>query len=686
MIGCWSGCAARRPAAGRRPAKPPPWCGGRMAAEGFGPPDPRESVMRRVATILLAAMAVLVVAGAEAQQPPAAGQRDALLMEGKKTLRQRVLTKPGVAASAQPAQAPQPGARPFDPLTPLYVYGRQAAPGGEAWIEVGRAARGTTEGWIPASKAIEWKHTMTAVIQNPAGRAPLLFYKEKEPLVAMLGGNDIEGEAGRLATVARQPPVPADFPVVAVEPSTHIDIRRRFYLLPILEADQITFQDGREYRLAEVASIPIGERPQAGTGEYSIGVAFVVDTTLSMDPYIGRVRDNLTAVVKRIAGTETGKRVRFSLVGFRNSLDAQPRLEYLAKVFARFADGANPDEFIRRIGEVRATNVDSLSFNEDSFAAIRSALDELDWGDIAARYIVLVTDAGSRPATDRFSATGLGPQEINALAREKGAAIFVLHVKTPQGRNNHQFAERQYMTAASWPNMEPFYFPVANGDVGAFGTEVQKLTAALLRQAEAQGAGAPAAPPGGGAQGNIEDQAALVGHAMRLSWLGRRDGAAAPDVLRAWAVDAYKPGIENFEIRVLLTRNQLNDLAQALRLIIESGRSNMLDANAVFERLQSVAAHLARDPSRLRERGVENLGDVLGEYLDGLPYVSQIATLDRETWRRMGAAAQTEALDTLEARLRAYEEFNRTAELWVAFDGGRDPGEAMFPVPLTLLP
>jgi hypothetical protein len=609
-----------------------------------------------------------------------AGAREALLIPGKRTLRQRVLSRPGAVPVATPGAAAGAG-QPLNPLTPLYVYARQAGPGGAAWLEVGRAARGTPLGWIPAERAIEWRHTMTAVFHNPAGRERTLFFRERDQVVAMLAGADPAAEARRLAAIAARPPVPADFPVIAAEPTTHVDIARQFYLLPILQAEEIVFQDGRDFRVVEVASVPIAEAPPDARA-FTVGVAFVVDTTLSMDPYIERVRANLARIVRSIAGTPLGAKARFALVGFQNSLEVQPRLDYLSRIFATFEDGANPDAFVRKIGEMRATNVDSLSFDEDSFAGIVAAMDRLDWSDIAARYVVLVTDAGSR--RDRHGSTGLGPAELRELARARGTAIFALHLKTPQGRRNWSSAEQQYVQLTAWPNFEPFYFPVENGDAEAFGRQVERLTQALLRVAEG---GAPGgAPPQAGAGGDIAAQAALAGHAMRLAWLGRRDRAAAPDVVRGWAADRYKLGADNIEIRVLLTRNQLNDLAQAVKLIIDEGRAHILDEGGVFERLRTVAAHLARDPARLRERGVETLGAVLGEYLDDLPYVSEIASMDRDTWRRMGAGRQTEMLDTLEQRLRAYEQFSRSRELWVSFDGGRDPGEEMFPVPLALLP
>jgi hypothetical protein len=526
---------------------------------------------------------------------------------------------------------------------------------------------------------------MTAAFHNPIGRERTLFFRDRESLLAMLGGAAPPQEARQLAAMAQRTPRPDNLPVVAMEPAQHIDIRRQFYLLPILQAESISFQDGREYRMMEVASIPLADQAPAQPAPFSVGIAFVVDTTLSMDPYINKVRAALSEFVRATA-QEPGVPTRYALVGFRNSLDVQPRLEYLTRTFARFADSADANSFVRKIQDIRATSVDSLSFNEDSFAAVADAIDTLDWGDIQGRVVILVTDAGSRQPTDPASATRMGAEEIGNKARAAGVAVMALHLKTPQGANNHALAERQYTTLTSvpLPTLGAQYFPVANGDPDVLDRVVRdmlaKLRAVRTDQAAAQASRTP--PP------NPEDRAAMVGHALRLAWLGRQERAAAPDLVRAWAPDGYKGANppECLEVRVLLTRNQLNDLAQSLRFIIDQGRANLLDSNAMFDRLQTVAAHLARDPDALRQRGLENLGGILGEYLEGLPYVSDIATLDRTTWRNMGGGAQTELLDTLESRLRLYQDFNRTPELWKSFDAGRDPGEAVYPVPLSALP
>jgi serine/threonine-protein kinase PpkA len=642
----------------------------------------RRLVLATASAALLTGAPALLPARAQ-QATQQAAQRQALLMPGKRTLRQRILTRPGAALRPQPA-APATAA-PANPLTPMFVFARTQGPDGKPWLELGPASRGATQGWLPEEQTIPWQHTMTAAFHSPAGRERTLFFRDRDTLLAMLGGGSPPQEARQLAQIAQRPQRPENFPVVAIEPAEHIDIKRQFYLLPILQAESVSFQDGREYRMLEVASIPIGgAAPAQSQTPFTVGIAFVVDTTLSMDPYIDKVRAALTEFVRATAA-EPGAPTRYALVGFRNSLQRQSRLEYLHRTFARFADSTDADGFIRKIQDIRATTVDSLSFNEDSFAAISEAIDSLDWGEIQGRVIILVTDAGSLAANDRFSTTGMRPEELGEKARAAGVALMALHLKTPQGRNNHAYAERQYttLTAAPLPTLGPQYFPVPNGDPDALDRTVRdmlsKLRAVRSDQAAAQARTAPPAP---------EDRAAMVGHALRLAWLGRQDRAAAPDLLRAWAPDGYKGTNppECLEVRVLLTRNQLNDLAQALRIIIDEGRSGMLGDEAMFDRLQTVAAHLARDPEALRQRGLESLGGVLGEYLDDLPYVSDVATMDRATWRNMGAGAQTEFLDKLESRLRLYQDFNRTPELWKAFDDGRDPGEAVFPVPLSALP
>jgi hypothetical protein len=184
----------------------------------------------------------------------------------------------------------------------------------------------------------------------------------------------------------------------------------------------------------------------------------------------------------------------------------------------------------------------------------------------------------------------------------------------------------------------------------------------------------------------LQRQIDVVSQAMRLAYLGRAQEALAPDIVRSWTVDRdlRNPDTANLEVRVLLTRDQLSDLAATLRLVIEQGNAGRLAPQTVFANIRNAALAGVRDPRRIGQTAA--LGGVFGEYLDGLPYRSQVMTLTEQDWLDLQAGGQRELLNALEANLRLYEEYLRTPGLWIPFDGGRNPGEAMFPVPLEALP
>ena len=62
---------------------------------------------------------------------------------------------------------------------------------------------------------------------------------------------------------------------------------------------------------------------------------------------------------------------------------------------------------------------DPEEFNEDAFAGIFDAITDIDWRGYAGRFIVLVTDAGARKATDSLSSTGLGAELLRLASQDR---------------------------------------------------------------------------------------------------------------------------------------------------------------------------------------------------------------------------------------------------------------------------
>ena len=622
------------------------------------------------------------------------GQRRPLPMDGQPALFQRVIVKPGASLSERPdAGAPSHATPGFGVF---YVYRRQGT-GADGWVELGAGLDGAIAGWIPAPRTIDWRQTMVLAFNNPAGRDRALFFRDsdapKKLWLDTIGG---AAEATRLreAAVAGR-----DGPVIALEPETFVDITRQFYLLPILSAGKIENERANEARLLEVVSAPAqAQRPPVPDLEalrnYRGAVVFVVDTTVSMAPYIERTREMLRRVVDRIRDTAVRDNFRFGMVAYRDHMGGSPNLEYVTRMVSAPEFSQAPDAVLSQLDKAEEAKASNRDFDEDAVSGIKMALDDVAWQQFGGRFIIHITDAGTRDANDPLSQTHLGVSEIRALARSeaKQVAIYTIHLKTPEGRNNHARAERQYREMTRFGGTDPLYYPISEGNLAQFGATVDALTDALLMQV-ATAVGHPIGgmrPPQTAMERQAAAQAEVVGTAMRLSYLGRSRQQEAPDVVRSFVLDQDlnpanpRPERKPLDVRVLLTKNQLSDLANTIRGIVEAQAASRLSPDGFFERVRGATAATMRDPRRMAE--FQRLGGAFGDYLQGLPYQSAIMELTQQDWMDMGAGARQVTINGLDAKLRLYEEFNRQPSLWVSFDGGRNPGEAMYPVPLDQLP
>ncbi len=136
---------------------------------------------RRMGIIVLSLVVVLAGAGTALAQ-----NRTPRLLEGKKSLYERVLTRPGAVVVAQPAQA---GGTPVPPLSQYYVYDRKTTDGRE-WVEIGAGSRGKTAGWIAADATLPWKQQMSLAFTNPAGRDRTLLFDKRETVEELLKAPD----------------------------------------------------------------------------------------------------------------------------------------------------------------------------------------------------------------------------------------------------------------------------------------------------------------------------------------------------------------------------------------------------------------------------------------------------------------------------------------------------------------
>ena len=656
------------------------------------------------ARFILPAVVFFICLGLIGEDIYAALQSKPLLIPGKRTLYQKVITHPGTklyAAAGDSAQVLNKWVKPF---TVFYVYQR-AAVGGKPWLEIGLSSTAGAIGWIKGSKASDWNQALTLVFTERTGRQPALFFKNMKLLQEVAASVSPSERAAQLAlqfteiqagNISR----PAKFPVTAVEPPEEAVSKGRFYLMPIFQALEL-FEG---VKFLEVASIDPGTGQLPQEIELRTGIVFVIDTTISMTPYIERARKAVRNIYDAIERAGLSDKVAFGLVAFRNSTKKTPGLEYVAKVLSDLRDGREREQFERALAQAQEAEISTHSFNEDAFAGLKTALEDLNWSPYLSRIAFLISDAGAIRNDDPYSSTGMNEAEIADMAAAKGVKIFALHLKTPAGkkRNNHPYAEAQYraLTGHSDPLIGDLYVPIEADQpitgVRGFGNVVEGVSAQMVELVRTTGAGERLTLPvvASAREKDVVKEAvrkaAILGYAMQLDFLGSRGGVKAPEVVTAWVsdMDLARPDTPTFKVGVLLTKNQLSDLSQRLKVILnQAQRTKRTGAKDFFQSILAAAAQTSRDPTQFSKKPSQNLAElgILAEFLDDLPYRSNIMRLNEEDWYRLSVGEQQAIVNSLKSKIKRYKQVHDDIANWATF-GATEPGDAVYRVPLSLMP
>ncbi|NNA67218.1 serine/threonine-protein kinase [Pseudomonas gessardii] len=616
------------------------------------------------------------------------GQRP-LLMAGKKTLFQRVLSKPGAKLSSAAGGAPGEALPAF---SVLYVYQRKDVDG-SPWLRIGTASDGRSDGWLPAAQVSDWKQSLVLKFTERSGRAPVMFLRQPGEVEKLLAD---PAAAKNLLLKAQKNP-DDNQQVLALEPAASAVPQNQFYLLPIFDAKESFDENGQPVQLLNVASIDPGgaaAKPatpliSANADAFRTAVVLVVDTTVSMQPYIDQVRDVVHELQTRIAERGELDSVSFGMVGFRSSVKKTPGLEYVAKTLITLDQGRDPQRFLDMARQVKASSVSSHSFNEDAFAGVMQAVEGMDWSGYGGRLILLVTDAGALRKNDPFAATQMNEAEVRQAALGKQIKIYALHLRTDAGKKTHGGAESQYrtLTADANPRIGDLYTAVPGGDVRKLGERVDEIGTVFANLVHQVRSNTPQPVPLLSSAPSLADKSAAVGYAMHMDFLGHKSASQAPQLVSAWTADRdlTNPALPAFQVCVMLTKLQLNDLQQSLKLIVDAARKTQTSPGDFFQEIASASAYMSRDPQALRKGGNLADGGILGEYLEGLPYRSKSLNMTQDLWLSLSVAEQEDFIDELDSKIRLYETFHNDVANWVRF-GDAEPGDALYRVPLSTLP
>ncbi len=650
--------------------------------------------MKRISRIVLAGFVMVLAFSLQA------AELKPLLMEGKKTLYQRVLSTPDARIYEQTSRTSN--SQEVVPFSVLYVYEKQ-----DGWIKVGYDSFGKTVGWVPEKQAIVWNQALTVSFKDPQDIQRVMLFYNKKSLKDLVDNFDKEAYQKLYEAAVSGEPL-ENSPVIAIQPEAHLEIRDNFYLVPIKQYEDV-YLGNEQARLLEIATVPLDDDSDADdlsqsakkTRSYRSGIHFVIDSTASMGPYIDRTREAVRRVFSAIDKQGLTNQVSFGMTAYRDNLDQVPELEYLTRQYVSLSEGTDVDQFFEGVNNLSPATISSRDFREDAYAGIKSAIEDSDWDNFDARYIILITDAGPRESHDSLGTTRLSAQALRQLAYDKGVSLWVFHLRTPSIIADHERAESLYKALSFYPGIGDFYYGVSLGQVDEFGTVLETLANQITQQVLATTNGVPPIPLPKSDSGDetttqlsrLQDRVAKLGNALRMRYLQRESGKPLPRVFDAWMVDRdfMNPERSSVDVRVLLTRDQLSDLKNVMQQVLELAEEGVLSPKNFINDLKSLAATVSRDPSSVAgstSSAGTNLAEMgyMREYIEDLPYTGEVMNLTLESWEEWSAKTQIEFMQRLDSKINYYQALHDHTDLWVTPGGGAVNGNSVFPVALDLLP
>ncbi len=627
----------------------------------------------------------------------------------------RVISQPGMQLFAEPGAGGDGKDVPVFSI--LYVFERREL-GGEAWMQIGRTVRGGPEGWARADKGVDWTNMLVMQFAPRGKRNQVLFFEEESALNSLVSGPFYQRDAQKLydsiADERSKADPEWDKRLVAIEPQSAVTYDSKPYLLPILDWRSEMFDGTTDTTLVRVAALPSAPKAAIGarddesfrndaraaaeqSGEFRVGVVFVIDTTISMRPFIDRTRQAVEYFYDAFSKYDSSGYVSFGLVGYRDNISANPEgLEYVTNLFQPLDPEAPASAVLSNIGKVTEATAPTKGFSEDAIAGLADAIDLNDWSPYNARVIILVTDASARSG-EGVKYPDMTLSRLREKARQQGISIIPLHLLTPANKKGDaDIARGQYTELAGTGDIgsDKYIAIDATSDeefsrtISRLATEVASSTmvvnsGALLREEEDEPVPADLSKP-------EEKIAAVINNEIfraQLESLGQIDDGAAPAFLSGWAADRdlTSPETETLEVSAFLTRNQLSTLDKRLEAIISAFRSGGDNPQTFFANLQKLAAETATDPDNIRAGDSSTIEAILPGFLKNLPYRSQVLRLDQAYWSSMSVAQQQEFIEDLEAKRKIYSDIFSQTNNWADFGAG-DPGLEATPVRLIHLP
>ena len=134
-----------------------------------------------------------------------------------------------------------------------------------------------------------------------------------------------------------------------------------------------------------------------------------------------------------------------------------------------------------------------------------------------------------------------------------------------------------------------------------------------------------------------------------------------------------------------INKREIDELRKVLQDVMAAGRKGQIGGEDFFKVLQTTAATVARgEQSRISQ--AKSMAELVPDFLQGLPYKSQLMALTNDLWASWSTDQQDDFLKGVEAKINLYAAIHDTPDKWIQLHAGDAPDEFVYPLALDALP
>ncbi len=573
------------------------------------------------------------------------------------------------------------------------------------WYKVGFSAR-EAAGYMSANRTVQWRNAMSLAYTNPGAseRRRVLMFDQWDAIDRFIeGATKGEIDVGKTYDgVLAGKDIPPG--VRAIEPERWVDVDRRVYLLPVLQSEDLSQyypeDDFRALQIAALSKKPASGasgpcdlqsddaedcvRAQGGGEVDAIDIVWVIDMTLSMQPYIDAVAEaifNASIAMREQIGAD--EKIRFGLVGFRDDVEGAPWLEFVTRNFTPELLSTSEFEALMKEGRIKAADKSTGDFPEEVFPGVREGARSA-WREKSAKVMILIGDASSHPLGHPKNTENLSEEAVKTILNEQNIYLAAVLLANPASAADSELADKQFRALSELDGGSAFHRMQVSA-AGAGGEDLAKT----LKQVAVDIIDFASSNDMSRLSGQDKDEAgAAIKKAIRaaaVDYLGQE--ADPPADITAWVADRDIGSLDKqaFEVRVVVTRKDVLELKQLLTAVLAAVRAGTKSDSGFIEDTTRGSAAVAMDLALQDDQKFKESG-LVPRWINSLPYRSPALSYSIEEFLQQPADDRTKFEERIASLINAYEQVLSNTDTWHALnDKDVEEGQVHL-LPLKLLP